>query len=397
MEFIELKEKEYKSFFNDYQGTFLQSPEMGRVNEQTNNQIFYLGIKQNKKIIAASLFIIRTNKGRKYLYSPRGLQVDYNNMELLEFFVSNLTKFAKDKKCYMIKIDPYIELYSRDPEGIKKDGINNYHIVESLNKLGFKYLNFSVQKKWFYVLDINNRSEEEVFNNFRSSVRNNIRKCQRVGIEIEEIKDDFTRFSNIVSETAERKNFAVRDDEYYSLMKKEFKDNLKVMIAKINLKKYLKNLNEELNELELNFSKIKGEGKRKNHQDYINNIKSTINKVEEIKNEHGEVIDLAASMFLISDQEIIYLYSGSKEEFLFLNAPHLLQWEIIKETIKRKIPRYNFYGIEDLSDSNIKNRGVYEFKKGFNGNVIETIGELDLYLCPKEKLKYYLKKIIKKK
>ncbi|NLA32807.1 MAG: aminoacyltransferase [Mollicutes bacterium] len=397
MEFIELNEKEYKKFYNDYQGTFLQSPEMARVNEQTNNQTFFLGVKKNNNIVAASLFIVRKNKNRYYLYSPRGLQVDYNDLEILEYYVKSLKKFAQEKKYYMIKIDPYIELYSRNSEGEKVDGIDNSHFINTLNKFGFKYLNFSVQKKWFYVLDINNRSEEEMFNNFRSTVRNIIRKCQRIGIEIEEIEEDFTRFSNIVSETAERKNFSVRDDEYYSLMKKEFEENLKVMIAKINLKKYLKNLNEELNELELNFSKIKGEGKRKNHQDNINNIKSTINKVEEKRNEHGEVVDLAASMFLISDQEIIYLYSGSKEEFLFLNAPYLLQWEIIKETIKRKIPRYNFYGIEDLSDPSIKNRGVYEFKKGFNGNVIETIGELDLYLCPKEKFKYYLKKIIKKK
>lgn len=397
MEFIELTEKEYKKFYNDYQGVFLQSIEIAKVNNQTNNQTFYFGVKENNKTIAASLFIVRNNKGRKYLYSPRGLQVDYNNMKLLNFYVNNLKIFAKKNKYYMLKIDPYIELYSRNPEGKKVEGINNEHIIDNLTKLGFNYLNYSVQKKWFYVLDIQNRSEEEIFNNFRSTVRNIIRKCQRIGIEIEEIENDFTRFSQIVSETAERKNFSVRDEEYYSLMKKEFKDNLMVLIAKINLKKYLIILNKELKELKENFSKIKGEGKRKNHQDNIDNVESTIIKIKDIINKYGEEIDLAASMFCVSDQEVVYLYSGSKEEFLFLNAPYLLQWEIIRETIKRKIPRYNFYGIEDLSDNRLKNKGVYEFKKGFNGKVIETIGELDLYLSFIDKIKYNLKNIIKKK
>ena len=397
MKFTELNEKEYQTFFNDYQGTFLQSVEMARVNEQMNSQCFFLGIKKNNKVIAASLFIVRNNRRRKYLYSPRGLQVDYKNQELLEFYLNNLKKFAKENKYYMIKIDPYVELYSRDSDGNKVEGINNENIVFQLEKMGFKYLNYSIQKKWFYVLDIQNRTEEEIFNNFRSTVRNIIRKCQKIGIEIEEIEDNFERFSNIVSETAERKNFAVRDNEYYNLMKKEFKDNLKVLIAKINLTKYLKTLTEDLQELERNFPKIKGEGKRKNHQDNINNIKLNIDKIERIKEVYGEKIDLAASMFCINKQEIIYLYSGSKEEFLFLNAPYILQWEIIKETIKRKIPRYNFYGIEDLSDKKIKNKGVYEFKRGFNGQVIETIGELNLYLSLIDEIKYIFKKIIKKK
>ena len=38
----------------------------------------------------------------------------------------------------------------------------------------------------------------------------------------------------------------------------------------------------------------------------------------------------------------------------------------------------NFYGITGDFDPKGKYYGIYEFKKGFNGNVIEYIGEFDL-------------------
>ncbi len=397
MKFVELTEKEYQDFLNNYDGkTFLQSVEMSKVNKKIGNEIFYLGVKDKNEVIAASLFIVRYNKKRKYFYSPRGLQLDYNNFDLLCFYVEKLKDFIKKKNGYMLKIDPYIELYSRNNDGEKTDELNNLHILKSLEKLGFKYLNYSVQKKWLYILDLNNKKTDEVFNNFKSNVKNIIRKCQRIGIEIEELDNDLKRFSEIVSETAERKNFSVRDDEYYSFMKEEFKENLKIYIAKINLQEYLKILTKELKELEEGLPKIKGEGKRKNHEENIENIKNNINKIKQIKKEYGEVIDLAASMFCVYGNEVIYLFSGSKEEFLFLNAPYLIQWYIIEKTINMGIPLYNFYGIEDLSDPNIKTRGVYDFKKGFNGKVVETIGEMDLYINLLDKFKYYVKKLFKK-
>lgn len=399
MKFTELTEKEYEKYLENYDNkNFLQSLEIGRVNQTLNNEVCYLGIKKGSKILCASLFIIKKNikNNRKYYYCPRGFQIDYQNDELLNYYIAELIKHAKNNNAYLIKIDPNIELYSRDSEGNKTDLINNYYLVDKLCNYGFIYLNQSIQKKWFYVLDLKNKTKEDVFNNFRSTVKNIIRKCQKNGIEIEELNDNLSRFSSIVEETANRKKFAVRDEDYYLLMKNEFKDKIKILIAKIDLAKYEEKLSQELAEMKKNESKIKGEGKIKNHLENIENLKINLEKIKDIKNKYGNLIDLAASMFCFYGNEIVYLFSGSKEEFLFLNAPYLIQWEIIQEAIDKGYSIYNFYGIEDLSDSKNKKHGVYEFKKGFNGRVVETIGEMDLYLNIIDKLKYYLKKIIKK-
>ena len=212
---------------------------MANVNKTIGNEVCFLGVKKNNKITAASLFIIKNIKNKKMYYSPRGLLLDYNDDQLLKFYVNNIVKYVKEHKGYLIKIDPYIELYSRDGDGNKTNEYNNEETLGKLMSLGFKYLNHSIQKKWFYVLDIKNKTKDDVFANLKGNVKNIIRKCEKIGIEIEILNDDLTRFANIVEETAERKNFSGRNLDYYNSMKKEFKENILIVVAKLNIDKFI--------------------------------------------------------------------------------------------------------------------------------------------------------------
>ena len=63
-----------------------------------------------------------------------------------------------------------------------------------------------------------------------------------------------------------------------------------------------------------------------------------------------------------------------------LMAQYMLQMEMINLSIKRKIPLYDFGGISGDFTPGTENYGVYEFKRGFGGYVIEYIGEFDLVL-----------------
>ena len=98
-------------------------------------------------------------------------------------------------------------------------------------------------------------------------------------------------------------------------------------------------------------------------------------------------------MFIEYGKETIYAFSGMLNEFKFLQAQYLIQWEIIKKSISRGCNVYNFYGITgDLRPENPQ-YGVYEFKKGFGGNVIEYLGDFDLVISP---IKYLLRQVLKK-
>ena len=58
-------------------------------------------------------------------------------------------------------------------------------------------------------------------------------------------------------------------------------------------------------------------------------------------------------------------------------AQYKLQFDMIKYAKDKKLPFYDFGGISGNFVLGSKDYGVYEFKRGFGGNVIEYIGEFD--------------------
>ena len=112
-----------------------------------------------------------------------------------------------------------------------------------------------------------------------------------------------------------------------------------------------------------------------------------------MKDEKGKTIQLSCGMFILSGKrEIIYLIAGNDENYLKENAQYLIQWEIIKYAYAHKYRRYNFYGISGNFDKTDPSYGMYRFKKGFGGYVIELIGGFEM---PVSKT-YYLHKLKEK-
>ena len=73
-----------------------------------------------------------------------------------------------------------------------------------------------------------------------------------------------------------------------------------------------------------------------------------------------------------------YLYGASSNEYRNVMPNYLLQWEMIKWAIERGARVYDFRGVSgDLSEDNPL-YGLYRFKRGFNGEFTEFIGEMDL-------------------
>ena len=60
------------------------------------------------------------------------------------------------------------------------------------------------------------------------------------------------------------------------------------------------------------------------------------------------------------------------------NAQYLIQWHMIKYAAEHGFRRYNFYGIRGLPDPASPDYGIYRFKKGFGGHVVELIGSFEL-------------------
>ena len=94
----------------------------------------------------------------------------------------------------------------------------------------------------------------------------------------------------------------------------------------------------------------------------------------------GEVI--AATMPILYENKVWYLYGGSKNEKRNLMPNYLLQWEMIKWALENKCDVYDFRGISGFKDEHSDSYGVYKFKKGFNPDFTEFIGEIYIIFNP---------------
>ena len=402
-----LKEIDVKTFENyakksPYR-TFMQTEEIGKLRELNGWSSYYLGLYDNDKLVGATLLVGKKRHFNKYeFYTPRGPLVDYNDEKTLAEFLKQLTAFVKKHQGYVLRIDPYVINKERNGKGEEVEGgVNNTKIVDEIKSLGFKLLPLEnrEQVSWMYVLDIKDKTEDEILKNMKPNTRNTIRKTLKNGIEIIELeKKDLKEFYKIMEETGKRKGFAIRNLQYFENMYDLFKpkDEIKYLITKLDLDKHLELLNKEKKEKEEELSKLSdakyNDGKRKSINEAINGINKRIKEAESIKKEHGNVITLSGSMFIMTDPEIIYLSSGNYEEFMMYNSQYLIQWEMIKYAIEHNFERYNFYGIPSTFDKNDKDYGIYEFKTGFNGFVEELIGEFEIKISPV----YYLIKLIHK-
>ena len=292
MKFQEITEKEYHDFWENHPlKTFLSSIEISKLREKSGWLTYYVGVKENNELIAATMLLAHKRHFNKYeFYSPRGYLLDFNNEELVSFFTNNLKKFIKEKNGYIFRVDPYVIYKERDIDGnIVEGGKDNSKIVDNLLKLGFIKSKTKEQVGWMFSLDIENKTEDELLKEMRQNTRNTIKKAEKIGIDVEEVDcDNLNIFYKILKDTGERRDFHVRDISYYQEMYKLFspKNEVKFFVTKLNLKKYIDRINNEKKEKEERLEKLEdnrfNEGKIKSLKEDINTFERRIKEAEDI-------------------------------------------------------------------------------------------------------------------
>lgn len=401
MKFRELNEEEYKSFWENHPlKTFLSAIEISKLREKSNWITNYVGVEENNKIIAATMLLSHIRRFNKYeFYSPRGYLIDFNNKELVNYFTNELKKYIKEKNGYVLRIDPYVIYKERDIDGnIVENGVDNSKIVDNLLSLGFKKVPISnfEQASWMFSLNLEGKDEDTILKEMQSSTRNKIRKAEKYGITLKELKyDELDSFQNIMEETSKRKGFSNRKIDYYQNMYNLYKDKVKYLLAELDLVEYIKKLELELKEKEEKLSKLDDVKNEKEKNNLSIEIDSINKRIEEAKEIGKDKIELSCAMFILIKPEIIFLAGGNLEEYMKYDAQYILQWEMIKYGIKNGYKKHNFYGIPANINTHPKDYGIYEFKRRFNGYVEELIGEYELPISGYYKLFKLIHKIKK--
>ena len=386
----QINNKEYYDFMLLYnQVNFLHTNEYNQAREKMGWKCEFLGyFKDNKLVCAFDLHSKKLPKINRYLfYIPKGMIIDYNNLELLNEFSQELKKYLKNKKAYCVKIDPELDELV--------DGKIN-PIIDELKKMGYKHLGLETsfkgtQPRCSIINNLDNY--ENVYKNYDRRCKKFVENAIDCGIEIKKgTINDLDEFMEIMNHTATRGGYIARSREYFEILFESFGKHLELYFAEFNPKsEKIKNLDQKQKQLTNEKEEIlKNNQPTKKQIAKLKNLDLQIKKNEKnleiIKNaceKYPGGIKLSAAIYIKYEDKAWYWFGGSLTELREINPVYALMDFYIKKCIDEGIKSFDFLGISGNFDPNDPNIGLYNFKKKFGGNVVKYIGEFDLIIDQK--------------
>lgn len=414
MKFCTLTVEEYRKFIDkNKDASFMQTVELSNLKKELGSKIHFVGVKKDNKVIAGSMILEdSTILNKKMFYAPRGLIVDYHNKELLTFMTKELKKYIKKQGGFILTIDPNVIYRVRTSDGeIDPNNKANDEAVNNLLSLGYHHYGFNLyldakQVRWCYLFTVDEDYESKKAK-FSKSTRKNIDLCVKRGLMVRKgTIDDLEVMTEIFELTSKRKDFFSRSLEYYKKMYKHMKKLMTIYIAYLDPNIYYEHTLGLLEEAKKNYDVVLAKmekdmvgnrllSQKENALKQIEKYENELKKAEKFKKENPNGKDIGCLLSLRSGNEYLTLSSGVLAEYREFTPKYLMYEHHIKDAYKEGFKYCNFYGITGDFDPKGKYYGIYEFKKGFNGNVIEYIGEFDLKITAFYNVYKFLKKMKK--
>lgn len=296
-------------------GHFLQSSQWGEFKSEWGWQTQHFILENNsEKKTAIQILKKKTPLGWIW-YCPKGPGLSGFSSDQWHYLLKSLAEIARKNNVLLIKIEP--ETIETEEE-IKK--YESFDLIKSLLDLQFKATTFVNLRK----------SEEEILSSFKQKTRYNIRLAQKYGVTVREdnSQEGIKIMYELYAQTGTRAIFFMRPKEYIlGYWKKCIETNSgKIFIASFNGK------------------------------------------------------PLAALFAYHLGKKIWYKDGGSSKLHKETMAPYALQWEVIKWAKKNGFDSYDMVAVPPKSERNEKSPwwGLYRFKSGFNPDITEFVGCLDL-------------------
>lgn len=391
MKLVELSKTEFNEFTNYLEiCPFEQSIYWANFKSGENWHSYFLGLEDKNKLLGATLLLANENKSikKRFFYAPQGFLIDYKNYDLLEVFTKEIINFVKEKNGIYLKIDPEILTTEKDEDGRElQGGINNLFIKDYLLKLGFiETDNNTINPKYTMKLDLTDKSLNDILNNMSKKARQIIKRNERLGYIVRELKqDELPIFIKTMDKISSKFNTIEYELPFYEDLASAFtKEHLKIMIAELDLNTTLNNLKKE--EKVLQIEKEKRIGLYQNNQlteetfiekelgykEQINIINKRRRYYLSLKEKtDNDKIFLGGYLFLMYGKEITALIGGMDDEYIDLDVSYSIHFKTLKKAIEYGYRSYNFYEVKDVND------GGFFFKQNFGAKLFEHIGEFD--------------------
>jgi putative aminoacyltransferase femX len=380
MKFLtDINNEKYTEFIKSHKhGNMMQAIEWSAI-KNTWGAVRVAVSDDEGNIIAAAQVL--TRKGLWYV--PRGPILDYNNKELLGFFLTNLKKFAKTKQAKLVKLDIPIAVKDEKLANFKDVDVDrsNDELIKTFKSYGYNHKGFSLDMSSTIQPRFNTvtKLEKPVPDLFSKDTRRLIRDADKKFVEVRRCgKENLDDFLFALACTEKRKNISLRGREYFENLLDTFGDNALLYISYINVEKALKECHNRKENLEKEIEEL-GEKSPKKKRTLEEQVAGTDKLIElfnglEIEDKSkDQVISAAITIAYGNHAEIIY--AGMNEDFAKLPAQYKVFSDTMKKAQEMGISEVSMGGIEgSLNDS------LLGFKSKFSPNIVEYYGEFDLVI-----------------
>lgn len=374
-----INNEEYTEFIKSHKhGNMMQAIEWSAI-KNTWGAVRIAVSDDEDNIIAAAQVL--TRKGLWYV--PRGPILDYNNKELLGFFLTNLKKFAKTKQAKLVKLDIPIAVKDEKLANFKDVDVDrsNDELIKTFKSYGYNHKGFSLDMSSTIQPRFNTvtKLEQPVPDLFSKDTRRLIRDADKKFVEVRRCgKENLDDFLFALACTEKRKNISLRGREYFENLLDTFGDNALLYISYINVEKALKECHNRKENLEKEIEELgeKSPKKKRTLEEQVagtDKLIALFNGLEIEDKSKDQVISAAITIAYGNHAEIIY--AGMNEDFAKLPAQYKVFSDTMKKAQEMGISEVSMGGIEgSLNDS------LLGFKSKFSPNIVEYYGEFDLVI-----------------
>lgn len=321
-QFIETEnQREFEQPLNALNYPFTQGFVYGEWQKKAGRKIRRFIVNHNEKVIGIFQIIkFSLPFGKNILYIPHGPVLTGISENLLSELVIKLKEIAREEKAIFLRFDVFPPYNGESPIACKK--------ISSLS-----YRSSFMQPRLEWALDLD-KSEEELMEGMHKKHSYNIRLSEKKGVEIEIIKNSFSRYAEdfygLLQETSRRGNFGLHSKNYYE----------RILEAS---------------------------------DEYQNAFLVLARRQEKI---------LVANLIIVFGQTAYFIFGGSSYEHQNLMPSHLAHWKGIKEAKQRGLKIYNFGGIAEDFKSQPGWEGLTVFKQRFGGRIVKYGEAFDLTTRP---------------
>jgi lipid II:glycine glycyltransferase (peptidoglycan interpeptide bridge formation enzyme) len=293
----ESERQSWNRFLFENNGSFLQSFEWGEFERSLGKNIWRIRLEQGGKIFAQLLIIEETFplKKKTCFYAPFGPTLNseltaQEQQEVIGVILHQIKIIAKKQESVFLRIESSAEIVF--PKGTAIDAPEK-----------------RIQPQKTLILDLL-QSEQEIFENFSSKTRYNIRLAEKKGVQIKFENQYKEEFYQLIKGTSKRDNFVPFKEEHYRKLFNISSDDFGV---KLCLAEY-----------------------------------------------EGKII--ASYILILFNKTATGLHGANDWQYRALKPANLLQWERIKLVKSLGYEKFDFWGVDDK-----KWKGISDFKRGFGG------------------------------